>query len=182
MTTSVLVKFLSQVIYLILIKILSCIMFNGVYQLLILFLQFSCTIYPPQALHAKYQQNSLFSFSRFTINLQEGTYPDCNVGLHLDVRFHFGSDTNVVVRNHRSGGNWGPEERDVPYFPFAPNASFEMLILCDANCFKVKKQYQWCFLDEIMFVLHQHLAKLLMKKIIIQLQDSEKKSFYGSFM
>jgi hypothetical protein len=57
--------------------------------------------------------------------------------LHFDVRIRISNDTNTVVRNHRTRGQWGQEERAIPYFPFVPNAPFEMIILCENASFKV---------------------------------------------
>ena len=70
---------------------------------------------------------------RFTINLSVGSEP----AFHFDVRFKAGSDTNSLVRNTLQNGSWGPEERHVPYFPFFYNQFFEMIILCDSECYKV---------------------------------------------
>lgn len=75
--------------------------------------------------------------TRFTINLQEGGLHNADIGLHFDVRIHSNHDTNTVVRNHRTRGQWGQEERAIPYFPFVPKAPFEMIILCENTCFKV---------------------------------------------
>ena len=55
----------------------------------------------------------------------------------IDVRFNFGQCVNIIVRNHRTRGQWGQEERTIPFFPFMPNAPFEMIILCENNGFKV---------------------------------------------
>ena len=75
--------------------------------------------------------------TRFTINLQEGGLHNADIGLHFDVRIRISNDTNTVVRNHRTRGQWGQEERAIPYFPFVPNAPFEMIILCENTSFKV---------------------------------------------
>ncbi|XP_060552848.1 galectin-8-like isoform X2 [Ruditapes philippinarum] len=74
--------------------------------------------------------------SRFSINLQCG-YGD--IALHFDVRFNFGSDRNVIVRNSQLTNSWGPEERTLPcgYFPFQPNMYFEAIVLVEPYCFKV---------------------------------------------
>lgn len=61
----------------------------------------------------------------------------CDILLHLDARLAFGSDRNVLVRNHCHGGNWGKEERQAPNFPFMPNVNFEIMILADSAAFKV---------------------------------------------
>ena len=36
------------------------------------------------------------------------------------------------------GGGWGQEERQAPYFPFQPNANFDILILVEPQAFKVR--------------------------------------------
>ncbi|XP_060083867.1 galectin-9-like isoform X2 [Ylistrum balloti] len=74
---------------------------------------------------------------RFHVNLQEGTQDSCDVAFHMDVRFRFGSDGNIIVRNHMSRGTWGMEERTIPFFPFSIGASFDMIILVETTCFKV---------------------------------------------
>ncbi|XP_033736262.1 galectin-9-like isoform X2 [Pecten maximus] len=75
--------------------------------------------------------------SRFNVNLQEGTLENCDVAFHMDVRFRFGRDVNVVVRNHKSRGTWGSEERSIPFFPFSVQSSFDLIILVEPACFKV---------------------------------------------
>nr|AJA37867.1 galectin-2-1 [Littorina littorea] len=75
--------------------------------------------------------------SRFSVNLQSGTYDGSDVALQFDVRFRFGDSVNTVVRNHCQAGGWGQEERGASYFPFMPNANFDMLILVEPQAFKV---------------------------------------------
>lgn len=77
------------------------------------------------------------SFYRFTVNLQCGAYEGSDIALHFDVRFQAGADYNVVVRNTCQNGSWGAEEKQLPYFPFMPNASFDMIVLVEQNQFKV---------------------------------------------
>ncbi|XP_060597378.1 galectin-4-like isoform X6 [Ruditapes philippinarum] len=74
--------------------------------------------------------------SRFSINLQCG-YGD--IAFHFDVRFNYGNDRNVIVRNSLLTNSWGPEERTLPcgYFPFQPNMYFEAIVLVEPYCFKV---------------------------------------------
>lgn len=83
--------------------------------------------------------------SRFTVNLQCGSYDQSDIGLHFDVRLRSGNDFNVVVRNSMQGGQWGSEERHSPYFPFMPNANFDMIIMAEGNCFKVAVNNQHLF-------------------------------------
>lgn len=75
--------------------------------------------------------------SRFSVNLQAGTFDGSDIALHLDVRLNYGDSHHVVVRNHYKAGTWGREERGVSYFPFRPNQNFDILILVDPASFKV---------------------------------------------
>ncbi|XP_052767586.1 galectin-4-like isoform X4 [Mya arenaria] len=71
--------------------------------------------------------------SRFSVNFQNGS----DIAFHLDVRFNFGNSHNVVVRNHMSHHCWGSEERDLAWFPFSPDAWFEMMIMVEMSSYKV---------------------------------------------
>ncbi|XP_067831216.1 galectin-9-like isoform X2 [Heptranchias perlo] len=68
---------------------------------------------------------------RFTINLKT-SYGD-NIALHINQRF----DENAVVRNSRINQSWGTEERGLPFLPFVPGQTFEMLIVVQPTCYKV---------------------------------------------
>uniref|UniRef100_A0A8W8I3Z2 Galectin n=1 Tax=Magallana gigas TaxID=29159 RepID=A0A8W8I3Z2_MAGGI len=74
---------------------------------------------------------------RFTINLMCGPYDGSDIALHCDVRLRVGGDFNVVLRNSCQGGGWGAEERHSPYFPFMPNANFDMIIMAEQHQFKI---------------------------------------------
>lgn len=74
---------------------------------------------------------------RFTVNLLCGPSDAYDIALHFDVRFNYGGDSNVVVRTHKQGGNYGGEERQIAYFPFMQNVNFEMMILAENTGFKV---------------------------------------------
>ncbi|XP_048736889.2 galectin-4-like [Ostrea edulis] len=74
---------------------------------------------------------------RFTINFVCGLYEGSDIALHCDVRFKVDGDYNVVLRNSCQGGSWGAEERQSPYFPFMPNANFDMLIMVEHDKFKI---------------------------------------------
>lgn len=74
---------------------------------------------------------------RFTVNIQESPAGATDIAFHFDVRFNCGNCVNEIIRNSLSGGTWGPEERHKPYFPFRPQANFDMMILCDSHAFKV---------------------------------------------
>lgn len=72
------------------------------------------------------------------MNIQESPAGGSDIAFHFDVRFNCGNDTNEIVRNSMSGNNWGSEERHKPFFPFRPQANFDLMILCDAHVFKVR--------------------------------------------
>ncbi|XP_045179403.2 galectin-3-like isoform X3 [Mercenaria mercenaria] len=75
--------------------------------------------------------------NRFTVYLQKGNrHEPPLVAMCVDARFDFGGDRNIVLRNHKDG-DWGREEKQLSYFPFRPNESFEMIILVERNRFMV---------------------------------------------
>lgn len=86
---------------------------------------------------------------RFTVNIQESPAGGSDIAFHFDVRFNCGNDTNQIVRNSMSGNNWGSEERQWRFFPFRPQANFDLMILCDAHVFKVA-------VDGKHFIEYQH--------------------------
>jgi len=71
---------------------------------------------------------------RFRINLGERGIP-----LETNTVFHFNGRCreSAIVCNTKQGGKWGSEERKAPYFPFAPNTNFEIIILCQPDSYKV---------------------------------------------
>jgi hypothetical protein len=73
--------------------------------------------------------------SRWYINLQNGpgSLPG-DIAFHFNPRYDAGAP--FVVRNNRSGGGWGTEERDVAC-PINKGQNFEILILIEAQEFKV---------------------------------------------
>ena len=73
------------------------------------------------------------SFCRFNVNFLAG--PDN--AFTFDVRFNYGNDRSVLVRNAMQHGTWGNEERHQPSFPFAYNKYFDMIILVEPECYKV---------------------------------------------
>ncbi|XP_066532770.1 galectin-8 isoform X2 [Hoplias malabaricus] len=75
-------------------------------------------------------QVSPFSHS-FTVNLRIGNSED--LALHLNPRLKAG----VFVRNSYLSECWGSEEHRLDAFPFVPGEYFEMIILCEAQQFKV---------------------------------------------
>ncbi|KAM9354453.1 uncharacterized protein KZ484_012608 [Pholidichthys leucotaenia] len=69
----------------------------------------------------------------FTVNFLRGI----DIAFHINPRFSEGGK-QVVVRNHKLGERWGPEERDLKGpFPFALGSPFEMKILCTPEGFRV---------------------------------------------
>ncbi|XP_029281725.1 galectin-3, partial [Cottoperca gobio] len=69
----------------------------------------------------------------FTVNFLRGT----DIAFHINPRFSE-AGKQVLVRNHKLGERWGPEERDLKgAFPFALGSPFEMKILCTPEAFRV---------------------------------------------
>ncbi|KAK9531789.1 hypothetical protein VZT92_011194 [Zoarces viviparus] len=69
----------------------------------------------------------------FTVNFLRGS----DIAFHINPRFSEGGK-QVLVRNHKVGERWGPEERDLKGpFPFALGSPFEMKILCTQEAFRV---------------------------------------------
>uniref|UniRef100_H3AJC3 Galectin n=1 Tax=Latimeria chalumnae TaxID=7897 RepID=H3AJC3_LATCH len=56
-----------------------------------------------------------------------------------NIAFHFAPRLceNALVRNHRISGNWGSEERQMKYMPFAPGQAFQIEIHVKDNCYQV---------------------------------------------
>ena len=77
------------------------------------------------------------SSASFSINLQNGPSDSSDIAFHFGVRLVYGNERNIVVRNTRAGGTWGAEERAASHFPFMPNAAFDIIIMADAQGFKV---------------------------------------------
>ncbi|XP_068766498.1 galectin-4-like [Struthio camelus] len=76
---------------------------------------------------------------RFHINLRAG--PGGDVLLHVNPRL--GEDT--VVRNSLLGGEWGPEERELPLNPLQRGRYFDLSIRCGNHRFKVFAEGQPLF-------------------------------------
>ena len=76
-----------------------------------------------------------FLFFRFTINLKTPG----EIALHFDVRFSFGDNHNVVVRNSFINGDWGAEEVNQGFFPFNAGVGFDIVIRVESYCFLVRE-------------------------------------------
>lgn len=72
--------------------------------------------------------------TRFAINYQLGPNlnPRDDIALHISPRFAEG----IITRNNIVSMRWGPEENDGPLW-IKPGTSFEIIILCEYNCYKI---------------------------------------------
>ncbi|XP_029950278.1 lectin, galactoside-binding, soluble, 2b [Salarias fasciatus] len=70
----------------------------------------------------------------FAINI--GHDPE-NIALHFNPRFDSGGDTNTIVCNSLSGGNWGEEGRESS-FPFARGEECKFYINFNMEQFYIK--------------------------------------------
>ncbi|XP_017885783.1 basic salivary proline-rich protein 1-like isoform X2 [Ceratina calcarata] len=70
----------------------------------------------------------------FAINYQLGPNlnPRDDIALHVSPRFPNG----FITRNHIENMTWGPEENAGPMW-IKPGQEFEILILCEAHCYKI---------------------------------------------
>jgi len=73
-------------------------------------------------------------FSRFAINIQTGPNlnPRDDIVLHISAIFA----ENALSRASYQSGVWGPEER-TGTLPFSRSQPFDIIVLCDAECYKV---------------------------------------------
>ncbi|XP_067681854.1 galectin-4-like isoform X1 [Haliotis asinina] len=92
-------------------------------------------IYPGRMIYISGIPNP--NVSRFTVNLMCGPSEQGDIGLHFDVRFNYGGAYNQTVRTHKVGSSWGTEEKHQNYFPFIPNANFDMIILIEQASIKI---------------------------------------------
>jgi galectin-9 len=77
--------------------------------------------------------------NRFEFNLMVGSVISEQLKQSGDIALHFNPrfDTNLVVRNSRQNGRWGPEEREPQVMPYAAGRDFETMLLIEADGFKV---------------------------------------------
>lgn len=73
--------------------------------------------------------------NRFAINLNGAYYgpQQDDIAFHFNPRF----PERTIVRNSKQSNKWGGEERG-GVFPFAPNGTHEVAILCLKKCFRVQ--------------------------------------------
>uniref|UniRef100_H2ZSC9 Galectin n=1 Tax=Latimeria chalumnae TaxID=7897 RepID=H2ZSC9_LATCH len=69
--------------------------------------------------------------NRFQVNLKISSQG--NIAFHLAPRLSEGT----LVRNHCISGNWGSEERQMKYMPFARGQAFQIEIRVQNNCYKI---------------------------------------------
>ncbi|GLH06267.1 Tectonin beta-propeller repeat-containing protein [Gryllus bimaculatus] len=91
---------------------------------------------------------------RFEINLQCGPVvsPDIvgDIALHFNPRFD--EDLPVIVRNTKSNGQWGYEERDGGFF-FKPNQNVSIQIYSERRGYKI-------IVDDFPFIYYKHRQDL----------------------
>lgn len=89
--------------------------------------------------------SSSSSSSLASTQLPEGT----NVAFHLNPRFvgSSGEAANYVVMNSRFASEWGDEQRELNNFPFELGKAFKLMILVEADGFKVavNGKHMWTF-------------------------------------
>ncbi|KAL6466286.1 hypothetical protein MHYP_G00264190 [Metynnis hypsauchen] len=76
-----------------------------------------------------------------------------DVAFHINARFNE-NGKQVIVRNSRIGDVWGPEEREIPFFPFSPGRPFVIDILCTSSGYRVE-------VDKTLVLNFQHRIKEL---------------------
>ncbi|XP_078263371.1 uncharacterized protein LOC144597713 [Rhinoraja longicauda] len=86
----------------------------------------------------------------FAINVCTGH----DIAFHFNVRFKEEGNHQAIVRNCCVNNVWGPEERDIPHFPFKKGEKFELLILGEPNQYKVAVNKQH-------FIQFKHRSKNL---------------------
>uniref|UniRef100_A0A4W6DPP4 Galectin n=1 Tax=Lates calcarifer TaxID=8187 RepID=A0A4W6DPP4_LATCA len=97
---------------------------------------------PGQPCHVPYNLNLARGvYDKMMMTILGHVKPNAKIGndiaFHINPRFSEGGK-QVVVRNHKVGERWGPEERDLKGpFPFALGSPFEMKILCTHESFRV---------------------------------------------
>ncbi|TRY54225.1 hypothetical protein DNTS_030484 [Danionella cerebrum] len=67
----------------------------------------------------------------FTVNLR------CSQSNNIALYCHAHVRSGLLTRNSLLGHTWGPEERELRYFPFSAGKYFEIIILCQLHQFKM---------------------------------------------
>ncbi|XP_044124868.1 galectin-4-like [Bufo gargarizans] len=75
--------------------------------------------------------NIAYGADNFNVNLLNSRTR--NIHLHINPRFREGA----IVRNTKTIGNWGPEERQMSYMPFYPGQSFQLEIRNEGGAFGI---------------------------------------------
>uniref|UniRef100_A0AAR2J3V6 Galectin n=1 Tax=Pygocentrus nattereri TaxID=42514 RepID=A0AAR2J3V6_PYGNA len=75
----------------------------------------------------------VFSSIRFAIDICKGD----DVAFNFNPRFNE-DGKQVIVRTTRIRDVWGPEERELPFFPFSPGKPFEIKIFCTSSDYRVE--------------------------------------------
>ncbi|KAL6466285.1 hypothetical protein MHYP_G00264180 [Metynnis hypsauchen] len=86
---------------------------------------------------------------QFTINICRSD----DVAFHIKPRFNE-DGKQVIVRNTRIDEVWGPQERELPFFPFTPGRPFVIEILCTSSGYRVE-------VDKTLVLNFQHRIKEL---------------------
>ncbi len=91
--------------------------------------------YPTIILPSPFVLFCCITISRFTVNFVEDS--DDYKAFHFDVRNNVVGDIKQVIRNAKTAGSFGDEERSIPYFPFEPGKDLDLIFLCLQDRFKV---------------------------------------------
>ncbi|KAI1295332.1 Galectin-4 [Halotydeus destructor] len=87
--------------------------------------------------------------------VNDQTKRNADIGLHFNARF----GREIVVRNTRQNGGWGPEEREPKLLPFQNGRMFEVMFLVEQTEFKVA-------VDGKHFVSYKHRLPFTSLKIL----------------
>ncbi|XP_077994876.1 galectin-8-like [Glandiceps talaboti] len=90
-------------------------------------------MYPGRLIYVSGIANSQPDRFRVDLCKRDSEVTHHEIALHLNPRF----GKSQIVCNTKKNDKWGAEERNAPYFPFAPNTNFEIIILCEPGSYKV---------------------------------------------